>query len=92
MWGASQRAAPPIFYTPCLIFYVPHLKFYVPPPKFYIPHLIFYVPPQIFNVNLTSDAVDTLLAQPLPPGVVNCGVELNLNPLPCEDLEGCIEY
>ena len=66
---------PPIFHTPHLIFYVPHLKFYVPPPKFYIPHLIFYIPPPILYVNLTSGAVDTLLALPLPPGVVNCGVE-----------------
>ena len=62
---------PPIFYTPHLMFYVPPLKFYVLPQKFYVPHLIFYVPPPIFYVNLACDAVDTQLALPLPPSVVN---------------------
>ena len=62
---------PPIFYTPHLMFYVPPLKFYVLPQKFCVPHLIFYVPPPIFYVNLACDAVDTQLALPLPPSVVN---------------------
>ena len=67
---------PPIFYTPHLKFYVPHLKFYVPPPKFYVPRVIFYIPPPILYVNLLiCGAVDTRSAWPLPPCVVNCGVE-----------------
>ena len=36
---------------------------------------MFYVTPPIFYVKLTCDAMDTLLALPIPQGMVNCGVE-----------------
>ena len=75
-----------IFYTPHLIFYVPYLIFYVPYLIFYVPYLIFYIPYQIFYVTLICDVatVDTLLARPLPPGVVNCPCVTLAFPCPVE--------
>ena len=81
-----------IFYTHCLIFYLPvkysthtpsnilctQLILYIAPSIFSITHLIFYVTPSIFYVNLACDALETRLALPLPPGVVNCWVECPL--------------
>ena len=66
---------PLIFYTTHLKFYIPPLKFYISPPKFYIPPPKFYITPPKFYIYLTCNAVNTRSARPLPPGVVNCGVE-----------------
>ena len=62
-----------IFYVPYLIFYVPYLISYIPYLIFYVTYLISYIPYPIFYLTFTCDAatVDTLLARPLPPGVVN---------------------
>ena len=73
VWGASQRATPSnILHTQSNILCTPS-KFLCTPSE--IPHLIFYVPSPIFYINLSCDSVHTLSALPLPPGVVNCGVE-----------------
>ena len=75
VWGEGHL----IIYIPFLITYVPYPIFYIPifyiPYLiFYVPYLIFYIPYPIFDVTFTCDAatVDTLLACPLPQGVVNC--------------------
>ena len=64
---------PIIFYTHPPKIYIPHLKFYILPPKIYV-----LSTPSNNLINLTCDAVDTLSALPLPPGLMNCvPVELN---------------
>ena len=75
VWGASQRATPSNFlHTPSNILCTPFNILCNPSKILHIPTNILRAPP-ILYVNLTCGAVDTRSARPLPPGVMNCGVE-----------------
>ena len=83
--GASQRATPSnILHTPSNILCTPSKILHTPSKILCTPS---NMPPPILYVNLTCGAADTPSAWPLPPSLVNCGLEP-----PCEDLEGYIEY
>ena len=76
----------PKYYVPYPKNYVPYPKYYVPYPKYYVPYLKYYAPYQKYYVPCTCDAatVDTRLARPLPPGVVNCPCVTLVFPCPVE--------